>query len=104
MRATHRTRLAARSCSGSPPANTSHRKSISSDCSLIATTAPDTTTNMVVVSISRSIRCSARAHSRHSRSEEHTSELQLLMRIWYAVFFLKNTIAKHEKQTYLLQS
>src|SRR3546814_3021101 len=30
-----------------------------------------------------------------SRSEEHTSELQSLMRISYAVFCLKNTITKH---------
>src|SRR3546814_14836490 len=29
------------------------------------------------------------AHWRHSRSEEHTSELQSLMRISYAVFCLK---------------
>src|SRR3546814_10459743 len=27
---------------------------------------------------------------RRNRSEEHTSELQSLMRIWYAVFILKN--------------
>src|SRR3546814_9962113 len=32
---------------------------------------------------------------RHRRSEEHTSELQSLMRISYAVFFLKN-----KKKTY----
>src|SRR3546814_1362299 len=31
---------------------------------------------------------------RHGKSEEHTSELQLLMRIFYAVFFLKT---KHKK-------
>src|SRR3546814_5258840 len=31
-----------------------------------------------------------RPHSRRERSEEHTSELQLLMRISYAVFCLKN--------------
>src|SRR3546814_1331761 len=30
--------------------------------------------------------------SRHTRSEEHTSELQSLMRISYAVFCLKNKI------------
>src|SRR3546814_3412719 len=32
---------------------------------------------------------------RHRRSEEHTSELQSLMRISYAVFCLKNKIHKH---------
>src|SRR3546814_9787564 len=31
----------------------------------------------------------ARRHFRHARSEEHTSELQSLMRISYAVFCLK---------------
>src|SRR3546814_5549576 len=35
------------------------------------------------------------AHHRHDRSEEHTSELQSLMRISYAVFCLK----KKTKQT-----
>src|SRR3546814_2591159 len=33
--------------------------------------------------------------SRQQRSEEHTSELQSLMRISYAVFCLKNKITKH---------
>src|SRR3546814_5244448 len=33
------------------------------------------------------------------RSEEHTSELQSLMRISYAVFCLKNTIHYHTPQT-----
>src|SRR3546814_2087644 len=39
----------------------------------------------------RSARCrsSATARSNHFRSEEHTSELQSLMRISYAVFCLK---------------
>src|SRR3546814_9854481 len=32
------------------------------------------------------------------RSEEHTSELQSLMRISYAVFFLKKKIHKHHKR------
>src|SRR3546814_10793552 len=34
-------------------------------------------------------RCSFRCPSRNDRSEEHTSELQSLMRISYAVFCLK---------------
>src|SRR3546814_3006365 len=33
------------------------------------------------------------------RSEEHTSELQSLMRISYAVFCLKKKIKKHTKRT-----
>src|SRR3546814_7680970 len=32
----------------------------------------------------------------HSRSEEHTSELQSLMRISYAVFCLKKKTTKHQ--------
>src|SRR3546814_1989642 len=41
-------------------------------------------------------------HLTHGRSEEHTSELQSLMRISYAVFCLKKTTPKnnqHEQQT-----
>src|SRR3546814_6577717 len=34
----------------------------------------------------------------HQRSEEHTSELQSLMRISYAVFCLKKKNNKHKKQ------
>src|SRR3546814_7166012 len=50
----------------------------------------------------------SRAASAHSRSEEHTSELQSLMRISYAVFCLKkkkkrkkykNTLQLHTKHT-----
>src|SRR3546814_2081811 len=41
-------------------------------------------------------RCGARA----VRSEEHTSELQSLMRISYAVFCLKKKKTKHQIQTY----
>src|SRR3546814_7745667 len=36
------------------------------------------------------------------RSEEHTSELQSLMRISYAVFCLKKTKTKHEHITQLI--
>src|SRR3546814_5617881 len=45
---------------------------------------------------------SARRHrkiDRSSRSEEHTSELQSLMRISYAVFCLKKKNTKHKIQT-----
>src|SRR3546814_9443446 len=35
----------------------------------------------------------------HDRSEEHTSDLQSLMRISYAVFCLKKTIIIHQKRT-----
>src|SRR3546814_10050916 len=53
---------------------------------------------------SASSRCaSARASSRSKpRSEEHTSELQSLMRISYAVFCLKKK--KHNKASQALQS
>src|SRR3546814_6317674 len=37
------------------------------------------------------------------RSEEHTSELQSLMRISYAVFCLKKKTPKQDKQTNVLQ-
>src|SRR3546814_15742650 len=37
----------------------------------------------------RSARCPCRAHRQPYRSEEHTSELQSLMRLSYAVFCLK---------------
>src|SRR3546814_4981655 len=40
----------------------------------------------------RSLKFSAAPLSRHLRSEEHTSELQSLMRISYAVFCLKKKI------------
>src|SRR3546814_8167680 len=45
-------------------------------------------------------RCRRRNHCHHYRSEEHTSELQSLMRISYAVFCLKkkkNTIDTHNQ-------
>src|SRR3546814_1136438 len=38
------------------------------------------------------------ARKKLNRSEEHTSELQALMRIAYAVFCLKQTRNKHQKQ------
>src|SRR3546814_8027057 len=38
-----------------------------------------------------------RLHSRSTRSEEHTSELQSLMRISYAVFCLKKTHNNNKK-------
>src|SRR3546814_10760428 len=40
-----------------------------------------------------------RSPSSDSRSEEHTSELQSLMRISYAVFCLKKKKLKHNKHT-----
>src|SRR3546814_10060381 len=47
-------------------------------------------------------RCRARIdHGHHAppgRSEEHTSELQSLMRLSYAVFCLKKKIRKHNKK------
>src|SRR3546814_9240501 len=41
----------------------------------------------------------ARQAGRIGRSEEHTSELQSLMRISYAVFCLKTKKKKHKKHT-----
>src|SRR3546814_9894046 len=43
------------------------------------------------VSVLELVRAFAKASGREIRSEEHTSELQSLMRISYAVFCLKNT-------------
>src|SRR3546814_4123933 len=43
----------------------------------------------------------ALAHADHRRSEEHTSELQSLMRFSYAVFCLK-TKTKHRLNTYYI--
>src|SRR3546814_1053947 len=40
-----------------------------------------------------------RARSQHLRSEEHTSELQSLMRISYAVFCLKKKISIRQPET-----
>src|SRR3546814_5523464 len=43
----------------------------------------------------------AEAHlDKHVRSEEHTSELQSLMRNSYAVFCLKKKIREHHRTTY----
>src|SRR3546814_6327953 len=41
-----------------------------------------------------------RRHDEHARSEEHTSELQSLMRISYAVFCLKKKKHKQTKKKY----
>src|SRR3546814_5857583 len=48
----------------------------------------------------------ARAMMSAARSEEHTSELQSLMRISYAVFCLKkkNIISEHNQITYFISS
>src|SRR3546814_5126648 len=44
-------------------------------------------------------RCTPLAMAAHSRSEEHTSELQSLMRISYAVFCLKKKKQQHKYHT-----
>src|SRR3546814_8928930 len=52
-------------------------------------------------------RCRAkwrRPSARSRRSEEHTSELQSLMRISYAVFCLKKKKQKHTMYLYALQT
>src|SRR3546814_3393529 len=51
--------------------------------------------SFVMVSASSSRCCSNKAFNRYKRSEEHTSELQSLMRISYAVVCLKK-----KKKTY----
>src|SRR3546814_3002671 len=43
--------------------------------------------------------CAGRGRPRGGRSEEHTSELQSLMRISYAVFCLKKKKTKQNKST-----
>src|SRR3546814_10230091 len=43
--------------------------------------------------------CAERTGAKLERSEEHTSELQSLMRISYAVFCLKKKIKKNQQQT-----
>src|SRR3546814_9026120 len=45
-----------------------------------------------------SVHQSGNSPARHGRSEEHTSELQSLMRISYAVFCLKKKINTHRQQ------
>src|SRR3546814_9386110 len=50
---------------------------------------------MVVAAGTRQQRGRTMAERRRPRSEEHTSELQSLMRISYAVFCLKKTKSKH---------
>src|SRR3546814_6344310 len=47
-------------------------------------------------------RVTAQALDYEDRSEEHTSELQSLMRISYAVFCLKKKKIKHVKRLYTL--
>src|SRR3546814_14601048 len=47
-------------------------------------------------------RCAADSAARHRRSEEHTSELQSLMRSSYAVFCLKKKRIKKSTDTYQL--
>src|SRR3546814_5107077 len=48
---------------------------------------------------SRRPRCVEGSASRRSRSEEHTSELQSLMRLSYAVFCLKKKKTQHQRHT-----
>src|SRR3546814_3775313 len=47
-----------------------------------------------------SVNCAAIPESLLERSEEHTSELQSLMRISYAVFCLKKKKKQHTKNTH----
>src|SRR3546814_8078984 len=49
----------------------------------------------------RGQRCGDRHRGHDARSEEHTSELQSLMRISYAVFCLKKKIQTHNTTTHV---
>src|SRR3546814_10632957 len=51
----------------------------------------------IMDAIARALQCSVADLLSHPRSEEHTSELQSLMRISYAVFCLKQK--KHKQKT-----
>src|SRR3546814_15114431 len=52
----------------------------------------------VALIVRRRLRQLCRRPHRHSRSEEHTSELQSLMRISYAVFCLKKKKKKKKQE------
>src|SRR3546814_5413224 len=66
---------------------------ISGSLALIADAAHMLTDSIALMFAWAAFRIARRpATWRHSRSEEHTSELQSLMRISYAVFCLKQTI------------
>src|SRR3546814_10786170 len=58
-------------------------------CRTLSATSTDRSTTADCVLSSRPVR---------ARSEEHTSELQSLMRISYAVFCLKNKTKRHNQQ------
>src|SRR3546814_5159677 len=57
---------------------------------------------MVVTEMNTPDKPPSRADVTDSRSEEHTSELQSLMRISYAVFCLKKKIKSHHMYCYIV--
>src|SRR3546814_1288175 len=65
------------------------RKAVIGDVATIAIGARDHETRIARVHVDRPVEA-ARGTRVRKRSEEHTSELQSLMRISYAVFCLKN--------------
>src|SRR3546814_10869563 len=70
--------------------------------SVVAVQATDDEATAVEVDDPRLAAIAGRAVAaqRHRRSEEHTSELQSLMRISYAVFCLKTKDHQHKSDTY----
>src|SRR3546814_8394489 len=86
--------------SACPPCSTSSTSSISS-CSTICPTSARTRSKPAPCSSSSPTATNATRSplppTSHFRSEEHTSELQSLMRISYAVFCLKKTNNQSQK-------
>src|SRR3546814_6198770 len=62
------------------------------------TMSTESVTPMSETAYGRKIASGAYFNGAFQRSEEHTSELQSLMRTQYAVFCLKKTKTKHNKQ------
>src|SRR3546814_8120368 len=59
--------------------------------------SPDSASRSTAATAGLSVSCRA-SHASRRRSEEHTSELQSLMRISYAVFCLKKKMNKTTKE------
>src|SRR3546814_4108786 len=105
MPATACTRLPAKSSSGSgrPP---SSGTAVPEDWRISHSPKPGSVSPTVSLSTWKSHDAARGTGSRRGRSEEHTSELQSLMRISYAVFCLKkkNRTVLHEDQHYCNQA
>src|SRR3546814_3374316 len=76
------------------------RARVPAGAAIVAPSA-STTISSLLPAISNSSECVSQDRRTNARSEEHTSELQSLMRISYAVFCLKkNTTKTTNKQIY----